>query len=453
MCFLHKFQIMNDFRQNTVTEPELNTGRMRSEMRRRWLYILPAVFITYSLAYLDRANYGFGAAAGLARTLHISDSRSALLGALFFLGYFLFQVPGAAYARRRSARRLIFAALVSWGILASLTGIIRNFWLLAFDRLLLGIAESFILPAMLILLTNWFTRAERSRTNTLLLLGNPVTVLWMSAATGYLIRAIGWQMTFIVEGVPALVWAVLWLVIIRDRPEDASWMSPDTCGELRQQLEREQWLIPQVANMESALRNPNVIWLCVQYFFWSLGVYGFVLWLPSVIQKGAARGIAITGLLGGVPYLLAIILMLLVSYYSDRSFRRKRFVWPFLLIAGVSLFGSYMTSAHSFWWAYGFLIIAGSAMYAPYGPFFAIVPEMLSKNVAGEVTALINSCGALGGFVGIWMVGLLTAHTGNSRAGFLLMSISLILSGIIILCLRGASNDTLATLPLDVETI
>ena len=432
----------------TQSQPNSET---QSQMRKRWLYILPAVFITYSLAYLDRTNYGFGAAAGLAQTLHISNSRSALLGALFFLGYFLFQVPGAAYARRKSARRLIFFALVSWGILASLTGIIRNFWLLAIDRLLLGAAESFILPAMLILLTNWFTRAERSRTNTLLLLGNPVTVLWMSAATGYLIHAVGWQMTFVIEGIPSILWGFLWLLIIRDKPSEASWMSEDTCTQLSQQLEREQWLIPQVANMESVFRNPSVILLCIQYFFWSIGVYGFVLWLPSVVQKGAARGIAITGLLSGVPYLLAIILMLLVSHYSDRSFRRKRFVWPFLMLAGACLLGSYLTAAHSFWWAYGFLILAGSCMYAPYGPFFAIMPEMLSKNVAGEATALINSCGALGGFAGTWFVGLLEAHTGNSRAGFLFMSISLMIAAIIILCLRGTTNDSLATLPIDAE--
>jgi sugar phosphate permease len=427
--------------------------RTRSEMRKRWLYILPAVFITYSLAYIDRTNYGFGAAVGLAQTLNISNSRSALLGALFFFGYFLFQVPGAAYARRRSARRLIFFALISWGILASLTGVIRDFWLLALDRLLLGAAESFILPAMLVLLTNWFTRAERSRTNTFLLLGNPVTVLWMSAATGYLIRSIGWQMTFIVEGLPSVLWGFFWLLIIRDKPQDAAWMSEESCNHLSQQLEREQWLIPQVANVGSAFRNPSVIWLCIQYFFWSVGVYGFVLWLPSIVQRGAARGIAITGLLSGVPYFFAIILMLLVSYYSDRSFRRKRFVWPFLILAGACLLGSYLTTAHNFWLAYGFLVIAGSCMYAPYGPFFAIMPEMLSKNVVGEVTALVNSCGALGGFVGIWFVGLLEAHTGNSRAGFLLMSISLIIAGVIILCLRGTTNDTLTTLPINAETI
>ena len=118
-------------------------------LRRRWLYLLPVVFVTYSLAYLDRANYGFGAAAGLAQSLNISSSRSALLGSLFFLGYFFFQVPGAAYARRKSVSRLVFYSLICWGVLAALTGVIRVFWLLALDRLLLGVAESLIFPGML----------------------------------------------------------------------------------------------------------------------------------------------------------------------------------------------------------------------------------------------------------------------------------------------------------------
>ena len=113
--------------QSPIPAPALSERQTQAELRKRWLYILPAVFITYSLAYVDRANYGFGAAAGLARTLHISNSRASLLGALFFLGYFLFQIPGAAFASRRSARFLIFFALLSWGVLASLTGIIRNF--------------------------------------------------------------------------------------------------------------------------------------------------------------------------------------------------------------------------------------------------------------------------------------------------------------------------------------
>jgi len=426
--------------------------RNKSEMRKRWLYILPAVFVTYSLAYVDRTNYGFGAAAGLAETLHISGSRSALLGALFFLGYFLFQIPGVAYAKRSSTRLLIFIALIAWGLLASLTGVISNFWLLALDRTLLGVAESFVFPALLILLTNWFTRAERSRTNTILILGNPITVLWMSAATGYLIRSFGWQLTFIIEGLPAVLWAFAWYYIVRDYPHEVAWMSPDTSRELNQQLEREQWLLPQVADFRSTLRNPSVILLCIQYFCWSVGIYGFVLWLPTIIQKGASSGIETVGLLSATPYLLAIILMLFVAYYSDRSFRRRRFVWPFLMLSGLAFLGSYLTISNNFWWAYGFLILAGSCLYTPFGAFFAIMPEMLPKNVSGQVTALINSCGALGGFAGAYLVGVLQSYAGG-RISFLLMAVFVFISGVIILCLRGPSNDTLATLPDPAEPI
>lgn len=419
------------------------------ELKKRWLYIVPAVFITYSLAYVDRANYGFGAAAGLAETLHITSSQSALLGSLFFLGYFIFQIPGAAYARKRSARRLIFIALISWGIFASLTGIIRQFWMLALDRLLLGAAESFILPGMLILLTKWFTRAERSRANTLLILGNPVTVLWMSAVTGYIIKIFGWQMAFIIEGLPSVLWGLFWYLIVRDRPEDASWISPEAALSLEAQLSLEQAVIPQVPNIYVALRNPTVILLCFQYFFWSVGLYGFVLWLPVMIRNGSSQGIAITGLLSAIPYAFAVLLMVTTSYFSDRSSHRTRFVWPYLILAGVALFGSYLTTDFSFWISFAFLILAGGTMYAPYGPFFAIIPEVLPSNVAGEVTALVNSLGALGSFLGSWFVGLLQGYTGNSKAGYLLMSASLTLSGALTLMLRPAPRPTPS---LNIET-
>ncbi len=407
-------------------------------LRQRWARILPVVFVTYSLAYVDRTNYGFGAAAGLAKTLHITESKSALLGALFFLGYFLFQVPGAAYARRRSARRLILWALISWGVLAALTGIVRNFWGLAAVRLLLGASESFILPALLLLLSQWFTRAERSRANTVLLLGNPITVLWMSAATGYLIRAVGWQKTFILEGLPSILWGLAWYWLVRDRPEQAPWMDTESRLKLESALAEEQLLIPKVDTVKQALRSRAALLLCVQFFLWSVGVYGFVLWLPTIVQQGAARGIAVTGLLSGIPYLVASLLMLLVSYLSDRTVRRASFVWPLLMISGASLFGSYLTSARHFPAAFLFLVLAGGLMYAPYGPFFALIAEAFPRNVAGEVTALINGFGAFGAFAGSYAVGLLQARTGNPRAGFLLMSAALLLSGLLITVLPKA---------------
>ena len=415
-------------------------------MRRRWLYLMPVVFFTYSLAYLGRSNFGFGAAAGLAKSLNITESRAAFLGSVFFLGYFLFQVPAAAYARRRSATRLIFFALISWGVLSGLTGVIRDYWLLVVDRLLLGVAESLIFPSMLILLTNWFTRQERSRANAILILGNPVTVTWMAAVTGFLIKAVGWQMTFILEGIPSVVWAFVWVFIASDRPHDASWLSKASSQQLEAELEREQTVLPPLPNLSAALRVPGVILLCVQYGFWSFGVYSLVLWIPEMIRSGSSRGIETVGLLSAAPFLLAVVLMLVVAHFSDRALNRKVFVWPFLLLSGVALFCSYATSGNHFWLAYISLIVAGGAMYAPYGPFFSIVPEILPKTVAGEVMALINTCGALGGFVGTWLIGWLQALTGNSRAGFLVMSMSLMVAGGIILCLRTAEP---ASTPLE----
>jgi sugar phosphate permease len=407
-----------------------------ADLRKRWTRILPAVFITYSLAYLDRANYGFGAAAGLAQTLHINGYQSSLLGSLFFLGYCLPQIPGIILVQRYSARLLIFLALVAWGAFAALTGVIRSFWMLVADRMLLGVAESFVFPALLIVLTRWFTRSERSRANALMILANPMTVLWMSAVTGFLIHARGWQQTFIIEGIVAVVWGVLWLVLMRDQPVQASWLSAGARGELEAALEQEQRLLPKFENFWPAFRERNVIRLCANYFFWSVGIYGFVLWLPVVIRNATKAGMGKTGLIAALPYLASVIVMMTVSHFSDRGGHRRKFVWPVLMLGGVALAGSYFTVDHSFIAAYACLIVSACCMYAPYGPFWAMVPELLPRNVAGETMALINCVGALGGFFGTYFVGVLQTYTGSSAAGFLLMSLSLILSGVMLLGMK-----------------
>ena len=412
-----------------------------SNLRKRWWYLLPAVFVTYSFAYLDRANYGLGAAAGLARSLHITDKQNSLLAALFFLGYFIFQVPGAAFARKHSPTRVIFLSLIIWGALASLTGIVHQFWLLAADRFLLGVAESIVFPAMLFLVTQWFTRSERSRANTVLILGNPLTVLWMSAITGYLIESLGWQKTFIIEGIPPICWAVVWILIARDKPSQAGWITPEAAELLETQLALEQLTIAPVDGVRKALLRRDVLLLSFQYFCWSLGVYGFVLWLPTILRQGGALSIQMTGLLSAVPYLAAVLLMLGVSHVSDRTLKREALVWPFLLAAGLALLGSFVFSDKSFVFSFICLVIAGACMYAPYGPFFALVPERVPGNVTAEVLALINSLGALGAFVGSYLVGFLHAATGTERAGYMLMSLSLVCSAVLILKLRPTPVD------------
>lgn len=397
----------------------------------RWYRLLPVAFITYSLAYLDRANFGFGAASGMATDLNITPSMSSLLGSLFFLGYFFFQVPGAIYAENRSAKKLIFWSLILWGGLAMATGIVSNVNALIGIRFMLGVVESAVMPSMLLFLSRWFTKKERSQANTFLILGNPATILWMSVLSGYLVQAVGWRWMFILEGIPAIIWAFFWLRLVDDKPTDAGWLTSPEKQALAAELEREQQGIKPVKNYGQAFKSRIVILLSLQYALWSIGVYGFVMWLPSILNAAPNMNIVKTGWLSAVPYVLAIIGMLAASYYSDKTLNRKAFVWPFLLLGAVAFYGSYLVGVDNFWLSFVLLIIAGGAMYAPYGPFFAIIPDLLPRNVAGGAMALINSFGALGSFIGAYIVGYLNGSTGGFGASYLFMAGSLLLSAII----------------------
>nr|WP_314488301.1 MFS transporter [uncultured Pseudomonas sp.] len=418
---------------------------------RRWWYLIPIVFITYSLAYLDRANYGFAAASGMADDLHITPALSSLLGALFFLGYFFFQVPGALYAQKGSVKKLIFVSLILWGGLATLTGMVSNVYLLIAIRFLLGVVEAVVMPAMLVYLCHWFTRAERSRANTFLMLGNPVTILWMSVVSGYLIKHLDWRWMFIIEGLPAVLWAFVWWRLVDDRPAQAKWLGEEDKARLAQALADEQQGLKPVKNYREAFRSPQVIILSLQYCCWSIGVYGFVLWLPSILKQAAQVDIVEAGWLASVPYLAAVLAMVGVSWASDRLQVRKRFVWPPLLVAAVAFYGSYALGTEHFWLSYALLVIAGACMYAPYGPFFAIVPEILPSNVAGGAMALINSMGALGSFGGSWLVGYLNGITGGPGSSYLFMAGALLLAVALTAAFKpphSARRDALGAAPL-----
>jgi len=399
----------------------------------RWYRLIPIVFITYSLAYLDRANFGFAAAGGMAEDLRITSAMSSLLGSLFFLGYFFFQIPGAIYASKKSAKKLIFWSLILWGGFATATGLINNVNALIFIRFMLGVVESAVMPAMLIFLSRWFTKAERSRANTFLILGNPATILWMSILSGYLVNSMGWRWMFIIEGVPAVIWAFFWWKLVDDHPKDAKWLAEQEKLALEEKLQLEQQNIKPIKNYGEAFRSKAVILLCLQYALWSIGVYGFVMWLPSIINAAPGMDIVKTGWLSSIPYIFAIIGMMSAAYYSDKTLNRKTYIWPFLLIGAIAFYASYLVGPQQFWISYVLLIIAGTTMYAPYGPFFAVLTEILPRNVAGGAIALINSFGALGSFAGSYLVGYLNGSTGGFGASYLFMAGSLFLSAVITL--------------------
>jgi MFS family permease len=396
--------------------------------RARWWRITPVLFITYSFAYLDRVNYSFAAVGGIGRDLHLSASTEALIGALFFFGYFAGQIPGAIYAERNSPKKLIFACLILWGFFSTLTGLVSNVTALMIVRFLLGTVEAAVFPSLLIFINHWFSKGERSVANATTVLATPVTVLWMSILSGYLVHLWGWRVMFIAEGLPASLWGIAWWFLVEDRPTQVSWLTPAERNAIEAKIASEQGGMKLVRSYGEAFRSPIVIRLSILYFFWGLSLFGFILWLPTIIRQSGSATIVNTGWLSAGPYLATALLMPLISAMADRTQERKLIVWLCLAAAGASFLALYFVPTMGFWPAYALLSIAGIGLISAIAPFFAIPADILPRNVAGGASAVINALGALGGFVGSYLVGLVTGISGSPSSSFLLMGASLMIA-------------------------
>jgi MFS family permease len=423
-------------------------------------YLMPIAFITYSLAYLDKSNYAIASAGGMAEELHLSAGLDSLIAASFFLGYFFFQIPGTIYAEQRSVRRMVAGSTVAWGLLATAQGLLSSPGQLIAVRFALGVVEGAVLPSLVLLLSRWFTKGERSRANTLLILGNPITVMWLSVLSGWLIEISDWRTMFVVEGLPSVVWGLLCLKLIKDRPDEARWMSAHDREELRAALAAEQRATAEApgsaltkadtrteagtgadaprasaADYKKVLRSRPVVVLAAQYFFWSFGMYGFIFWLPSIVKKASGEGIGATGLISAIPYAFAVVAMLVNSRMSDRTGRRRAAVWPWLGTGALALFAAYLAGAN-FPLALTLLTVAGLCMYAPYGPYFAFVSELAPAGVAGAAVAAVNSFGALGSFAGTYLVGWVRGTPLGDAGAFGFMAVCTLVSAALMFGVR-----------------
>lgn len=454
-----------------VSPSRAGGGGFWSSTRAR--YLMPIAFVTYSLAYLDKSNYAIASAGGMAEELGLSAGLDSLIAASFFLGYFFFQIPGTIYAEQRSVRRMVAGSTIAWGLLATVQGMLSSPGQLIAVRFMLGVVEGAVLPSLVVLLSRWFTKGERGRANTLLILGNPITVMWLSVVSGWLIEISDWRMMFIVEGLPSVLWGLLCLRLIKDRPSEARWLSEEEHADLRARLAQEQraaatapgsaMTVTDVdagtprspgqkhdpaahattadaprataADYRRVLRSRPVAVLAAQYFFWSFGMYGFVFWLPSIVKQGSGQGIGATGLISSIPYAFAVLAMLLNSRVSDRSGRRRAAVWPWLGAGALALFASYL-AGDNFPLALTLLVVAGLCMYAPYGPYFALVSELAPAGVAGAAVAAVNSFGALGSFAGTYLVGWVRGTPLGDAGAFGLMAVCTLISSALMFGVR-----------------
>jgi MFS family permease len=289
----------------------------------RWLRIIPVAFLMYTIAFMDRINIGLAIPA-MAKHLHFSPTLAGAAFGIFFWGYLILQIPGGHLAERWSAKRVVTILLVLWGICAILTGFVANTLQLLIVRFALGVFEGGVWPATLVLLAHWFPRQERARANNLWMLCLPVAAIVVSPISGWILSAThdNWHLLFWIEGIPPLVWAVVWWLLISDHPREASWISAGEREHLETALAAEPSDRPELNTYGRAFLSPATWLMVLIYFFSTIRGYGISSFFPSLLEH-AGLAIGWVGVLTAVPFVAAVIGLVVLGHLSDRSMRRK----------------------------------------------------------------------------------------------------------------------------------
>ncbi len=390
--------------------------------RQRWLRIIPPALIMYTISYVDRTNISLGLdpkISTMMRDLGMDPKMAGTAAGIFFIGYILLQLPGGHLASHWSARKVVSLCLVAWGLCAAACGLTQNYRQFEVVRFLLGVAESAVYPATLVLLANWFPRAERARANSAWMLCQPIAVAGSAPITTWLLGALGWRQMLVIEGLLPFLWLPIWWFCIRDHPREAKWISPEeknfleaTLKEEAEQRERPQQKVSWVA----VLAQPTLFVMVGICFLFNCAAYGCMTFFTDRL-KGQGFTPVQYGLLFAVPYVVTGVAMTLVSWHSDKKHERRGHAAVVYVVSGVSLILSVVLSSH-FWVAYALLCLAIPGPFAALAPFWAIPTETLPGSVVGVAMGLVNAFGNVGGFAGPFVVGWMLKEYHSTAIAF-----------------------------------
>lgn len=397
---------------------------------RRWLVLIPVASIMYMLAFLDRTNISF-VLPYMGEDLDLTNADKGLISGIFFIGYLILQVPAALLAQRWSAKYTIMILMVLWGLAAISSGLVQNSTELLISRFVLGVFEGGVQPATLVMLAMWFPQRERARANGFWLLCIPLSAVIAAPLTGMLLEIFDWRTVLIIEGVPPILWAIVWFFIVADTPSKARWMSTSERTQVTQQLAADEKIkedfVGGSVRYRDTLRNPKVLLLVLAWFLYCAGFYGFTMWLPQVITTLTGGSAGVVGWLTAIPYALGFIAMIIVSVRTDKYGSRKfSAAGPLIFAAIVLVVGQFIEQPVL---QFVLLCAVASGLYI-HGAFFALPPLVLRTEVLAVAIGLIGGLGNLGGFVGPYVVGWLIDVTGNEIVGFSVMAAALLGSGI-----------------------
>jgi MFS transporter, ACS family, tartrate transporter len=426
----------------------VSTSPLDRARRKAYLRLVPICFVSYVIAFVDRANV---AIAKLTMTKELAGFDNAVFGfgaGVFFLGYFILEIPGTLIVEKWSARRWIARIMITWGVMAALTATVRTPFEFYLVRFLLGLAEAGFFPGVIVYFTHWFPSRDRARALALFFVATPVAQLVSPKISNLLLRIgtdevvagvvvhhpkllglSGWQWVYVTWGIPAVAMGFVALFFLTDRPAQARWLLSDEREALEAELEREKsaGLARHRMRLAEALRHPRVLLLALVYFLAVTGSYGVEFFLPSILERWYALEYGTLTSLILLPPVLGLTGQLLVGWSSDRRRERRLHTAFPMALSALGLLVATQSRGHLALTVLCFSVAyAGFKAYLP--AFWALPSLFLTQAAAAGSIGLINSVGNLGGFLGPWVIGSLEALTGSFEGGLFFLAASMALA-------------------------
>jgi D-galactonate transporter len=411
--------------------------------------LIPFLIICYFVAYLDRVNLGF-AALTMNKEMGFGPIVFSLGAGIFFIGYFLFEIPSNVILERAGARLWIARIMISWGIVSGAMAFIQGETSFYVVRFLLGLAEAGFFPGIILYLTYWFPAEQRAKIVGTFMVAIPVSSVIGAPVSGWLLGfdgvlgLQGWQVMFLVEAVPAIVLGFFVLLYLTDRPEDARWLDDAERAALSARMAAERNVLKQRGGMTlaQALANPRVFALGIVYLGVVTGLYGINLWMPQIVKAFGLSNLQ-TGFVSAVPFLAGAVGMVFWSRSSDRHGERVMHVALPAFLGAVGLFLSTRTTDPTL--SMAALSLGAVGIFAALPVFWSLPTALLTGTAAAGGIAFINSIGNLGGFGGPYVVGWLKELTGDTAAGMLVLAGGLVVAGMVVILVSRAPAGVEAT--------
>jgi len=417
-----------------------------SARKKAYLNIVLPLFIVSVIAYIDRVNIGY-AALTMNKDMGFTAQMFGMGAGIFFAGYILFEIPGAIIAEKYSPKIWLSRIMITWGLVSGLMVFMTTAWQFYAIRFLLGAAEASLYPVIYAsCVPRWFSSEDRARAIAVLLTSLQFSSIIGAPLAGWLIGLPlfglkGWQGLFILESIPAIVFGFIILYWMADWPDKARWLTEEEKKFLKEQYEREVAAKTAVKNYSvwESFSNPEVLKLCLIYFLWITGFWGFNYWMPTVLKSVSGWSNLAIGWLVVVPMVLSLIVMLYIGHSSSKTGEKRWHGAIGLLIGAVGMgIGVFFKDPLI---SFGFLILAGIGVYAPFGVWWSYPTTFLSGTAAAGAIGLINSCGNVGGFVGPYITGYIKETTGSFSLAWIYLACSLALSALLILMLKKQPTD------------